>query len=71
MSNVAIHCNLKEILDERGISMRELARAIDYRRETVRQLCNNDIERLPLEMLARICGYLDVEPGDILTIKHA
>lgn len=60
--------NLKQILDDRGISIRHLAQAIDYRFESVRNLYNDDIERLPKDLLYRVCTYLEIEIGDLLKI---
>lgn len=61
---------LKPILDERGLSIRQLAAAIDYRPESVRMLYNNDMERLPRDLIARVCVYLDIDISDLLHINE-
>jgi DNA-binding Xre family transcriptional regulator len=64
-----VKSNLKRILDERDISIRQLARDIDHRLESVRQLYNDELERYPRELLTKLCTYLDVTPGDLLIIE--
>ncbi|WP_342415609.1 helix-turn-helix transcriptional regulator [Paenibacillus sp. FSL R10-2782] len=64
-----IRSNLLTILNEKDITIRQLSKNIDYRYETVRSLCHNQIERLPLDLLAKICVYLDIRIEDILTLE--
>ncbi|KJD47318.1 helix-turn-helix domain-containing protein [Paenibacillus terrae] len=64
-----IRSNLLTILNEKDITIRQLSKNIDYRYETVRSLCNNQIERLPLDLLAKICVYLDIRIEEILTLE--
>lgn len=61
-----IHSNLKNILDERGLPIRQVARDIDYRFESVRQLYNNENKTYPRELIAKLCAYLEVTPGELL-----
>ncbi|WP_373232096.1 helix-turn-helix domain-containing protein [Cohnella sp.] len=63
-----IHSDLKRIADERGLSIRQIAKDIDYRFDSVRQLYNDEMERYPRVLLAKLCDYLNVTP-DIL-LKH-
>ncbi|NYV67588.1 helix-turn-helix transcriptional regulator [Bacillus sp. Gen3] len=61
-----IRSNLKPLLDERNISIRQLSKDIDYRFESVRKLYNDELERLPVDLLDRVCIYLDIEISDLL-----
>lgn len=63
-----IKSDLKTILDERGISIRQLAHAIDYRFESVRNLYNDEMERLPKALIYRVCTYLEISISDLLKI---
>lgn len=63
-----VNSNLKKILDERKLSIRQVARDIDYRFDSVRQLYNNENKTYPRELLAKLCTYLNVTPGEILII---
>lgn len=64
-----IKSNLLSILNEKGITIRQLAKDIDYRYETVRSLCHNQIERLPLDLLAKVCEHLNAKIEDILKLS--
>lgn len=60
--------NLKEILENKGISIRQFSKDIDYRFESVRKLCNNELERLPVELLERVCLELDIDISELLKL---
>lgn len=63
-----IRSNLKEILDSRELSIRKVARDIDYRFDSVRQMYNDEMERYPRELLTKLCAYLECNIGDILVL---
>lgn len=63
---MAIKSTLKTLADARGVTIRELSRAIGYRFESVRSLYNDETERIPRELLDRICEYFDCDISDIL-----
>ena len=70
--NVSLHCRLGEILKEKGISAAQLSKDIDHRRSTINELINNqDImnKRIPAQLIARLCVYLDVTPNDLFVIS--
>lgn len=60
-----LRSNLKALADARGVTIRELSRDIDYRFESVRQLYNDEMERYPRELLARLCAYFGCGIGDL------
>lgn len=61
-----IRCKLKGILDERGESIRSVAKGIDYRFESVRTLYNNTAPYYHRDLLDRLCTYLEIEIGELL-----
>lgn len=63
---IKVHSNLKAILDERELSVRKVARDIDYPFESVRILYNDQSERYPRELLSRLCNYLGAPLNQIL-----
>lgn len=65
-----VRSTLKLLVDERGVSLRELARSIDYRFESVRQLYNDEMERYPRDLLSRLCAYFGCSVDRILTIEE-
>ncbi|WP_256710825.1 helix-turn-helix transcriptional regulator [Paenibacillus sp. FSL A5-0031] len=70
---VNLCCNLGEILKQKGISALQLSKDLNHRRSTINDLINNkDIstKRIPAQLIARICSYLDITPNDLFTIIH-
>jgi DNA-binding Xre family transcriptional regulator len=64
-----IRSNLKALTDARGASIRQVALDIDYRFESVRQMYNDEMERYPRELLAKLCAYFNVTPAELLTLS--
>lgn len=63
-----INIELGKILAERGIKRNYLAKATNTRFEVIDKWCKNNVEKLDLDVLARICYALDCSPSDI--IRH-
>ncbi|ATO30452.1 hypothetical protein RA13_14075 [Bacillus atrophaeus] len=64
-----IKSNLKPILDERKISIRQLSRDIDHEYPTVRKLYNDEMERYPRGLLDKVCTYLNIELHELLIFQ--
>lgn len=64
-----IQSNLKTILDERGVSIRELERMTGERYESIRKLYNDEMERFPRKLLTSICNALNIGVEDLLKRK--
>ena len=62
----AVQLRLKELLDERGITRNQLAKLIDTRFEVVSKWYSGKVEKLDLDILARICYALDCDVADIV-----
>ena len=54
-----VELRLKEVMDERGISRNQLAKLIDARFEVVGKWYKGEVEKMDLDILARICYALD------------
>lgn len=61
-----IQLRLKEVMDERGLTRNHLARLIGVRFEVVDKWYRNRLEKVDLDMLARICCVLNCSVSDIL-----
>lgn len=66
---MTIHSNLRALTDARGISIRELARDIDYRFDSVRVMYNDEMERYPRDLLSKLCVYFNVTAAELLTLS--
>ena len=61
-----VELRLKEIMDERGITRNQLAKLIDARFEVVGKWYKGEVEKMDLDILARICYALDCKAEDIV-----
>lgn len=66
---MTLRSNLKALADERGVSIREIARAIDYRFDSVRAMYNDEMERYPRDLLAKLCAYFGVTVAELLVVE--
>ncbi|ASJ52136.1 helix-turn-helix transcriptional regulator [Brevibacillus sp. HB1.2] len=60
---------LKEILAERNMSQRELARLTGLRPNTISHLCSNEVDRVHLSTFEVICKTLDIELHDLIVME--
>ncbi len=61
-----VELRLKRVMDERGITRNQLAKRIDARFEVVGKWYKGDVEKMDLDILARICYALDCKVEDII-----
>ncbi len=64
-----IKCNLKQILDERDISIRQLSNEIGISFESVRRLANNDTTQYSKNTMEKICEHLKIGLCDLLILS--
>ena len=61
-----INIRLKEILGSKGITRNNLSKAANTRFEVINKWYNNNVEKLDLDVLARICYVLECTPQDLI-----
>lgn len=61
-----VHLRLKELMDKRKITRYHLAECTKTRFEVIAKWYNDDVEKLDLDVLARICHALECSVGDLL-----
>ena len=61
-----VELRLKEVMDERGISRNQLAKLIDARFEVGGKWYKGEVEKMDLDILARICYALDCTTEDLI-----
>lgn len=64
MSRVEI--KLESFLRSKGISKNKVCKYCDMQRTQLNKYCHNEMERVDLAILARLCNYLECEISDIL-----
>jgi DNA-binding Xre family transcriptional regulator len=63
-----VKSNLKAILDERGMSIRQLSEKTGLPFETLRRLYNDETKQYQRETIGRICEVLEIELSDLLVL---
>lgn len=61
-----VRLKFRGVMDDRKISRNRLAKLIDVRFEVIDRLYKGNLERLDLDILARICHVLDCKVEDVL-----
>jgi putative transcriptional regulator len=57
---------LDSYMKEHGISKNKLMQGANMQMTQLLKYCRNQVERVDLDVLARICGYLDCGLDDIM-----
>jgi putative transcriptional regulator len=65
-----ITVHIKEIMDSKGITRNYLAKASNTRFEVINKWYNGQVEKMDLDILARICYVLDCSPADIIKYSN-
>ena len=60
----------KEVKEDRKIGIRVITAETGASRSAVERLLNNTIKNVPLDDLARICGWLPCAVGDLLVLEN-
>lgn len=68
---LTVRVQLKELLQAKQISQRQLAEFTGLRPATINALCRDNVSRIYLHTLAAICDVLQVHISDILVIELA
>ena len=61
-----IRIKLDELIQKAGISKNKLSHKAEMQRSQINNYCNNEITRLDIDVLARICTVLHCEIGELL-----
>ena len=61
-----IHIKLDELLKKSGLSKNKLSHRAEMQRTQINRYCNNDVARLDIDVLARLCTVLDCKIEDLL-----
>ena len=64
-----VEIKLGALLAEHGISKNRICKYCDMQRTQLNRYINNEMERVDLAVLARLCEYLECNVSDILEYK--
>ncbi|MFD0677383.1 MULTISPECIES: helix-turn-helix domain-containing protein [unclassified Paenibacillus] len=66
---LTIRVRLREVLQAKKMSQRQLADLAGLRPATINSLCQDQVSRIYLHTLATLCHVLQVELGELLVIE--
>ncbi|MEW2128970.1 helix-turn-helix transcriptional regulator [Streptomyces sp. NPDC005435] len=65
----AVEVHLDKLLQQRGMTLAELAARVGVTNVNLSVLKNGRAKAIRFSTLTRICEVLDCQPGDILTVR--
>lgn len=66
-----IKLHLKEFMDQQGLNRNQMAKLVDVRFEVIDKWYRGEVERMDLDVLARICFVLKCQPGSLLEYQES
>lgn len=66
-----IRIHLNELIEKSGISKNKLSQRAEMQRTQLNKYCSNQIARLDIDVLARLCSVLHCEIGELLEFVPA
>lgn len=61
-----IKIHLEELMKERNISINKLSFRAEMQRTQLKKYCKNEVQRLDISVLSRLCHSLDCDLSDLL-----
>jgi putative transcriptional regulator len=61
---------LKEIRERRTLTIRKITEESGASRSTIQRLLNNNMKRVPLDDLGKLCVYLGCDVSDVLKLEE-
>lgn len=65
-----VEIKLKELMEDQNISINKLSQASQMQRYQLKKYMNNKVQRIDLQVLARLCYVLECNVEDILEYKE-
>lgn len=62
-----IELHLNKLMKERNISINKLSFRAEMQRTQLKKYCRNEVQRLDISVLSRLCYALDCDITDIIT----
>ena len=65
-----VEIKLKKLMEDQNISINKLSQASQMQRYQLKKYMNNKVQRIDLQVLARLCYVLECNVEDILEYKE-
>lgn len=62
-----LELHINELLESRKISKNQICKALDIPRSNFNRYCRNDFQRLDAGLICKLCHYLEIEVGELIT----
>ncbi len=62
-----LRLNIEAILEKKGISKNQVCKELDIPRTNFNRYCQNEFQRIDAELICKLCYYLKIEVGDLIT----
>lgn len=62
---MAIQIRLRQVLDDRALSMYAVAKGTGLTYPTVYNLATKPIARIDIETIDKLCAFLQIQPGEL------
>ena len=59
--------NVEKILQERHISKNQICKDLDIPRSNFNRYCQNKFERIDAYLVCKLCNYLNIGVGELIT----
>jgi len=66
-----VRSNLRALAEKKGVSVRQIAKELPYRYESVRLLYNDESKQFPRDLLTKLCDYFDCSVSDLLVREES
>lgn len=63
-----LKCNLSKIMGEKRLKIADVARETDINRGTITRMYHEEATRVDLEVIERLCRYLDINVGELYEV---
>lgn len=70
MSYGKLTLHIEELLRERGISKTKVCKELDIPRTNFNKYCRNEFQRLDELLLCKLCWYLNIGIGELVTYER-
>lgn len=64
---MVVRIHIQKLLDDKGMSQRELAKLTGIKQPTINKMCQNTLLHFPLDSLDIICEVLECDLCDVLS----
>lgn len=67
MDHGKLSFNIEQILKERNISKNQICKDLEIPRSNFNRYCQNRFERIDAGLVCKLCHYLDIDVGTLIT----